>query len=610
MSEDLISSAAAEGSFERLQRSGWTADPSTAAAKIAALAALSDLPEPEPVAIVSYVSRGMLLVIAPREAADSALATAEKLKHDLDVHLLCPDSLAAAEGFLAWEGKAQSLKGFLGAFEVTWSASGVEKMPAASPAGQSAETVVLASSGEAPVVQFDVARKLYTGHFDLILDFSIPAHFMMPQPPQGYFAVGRDLAKLEAACAELVDMVGEFEKPKYFAYNEKICAHSRSEITGCTLCIDVCSTRAIVSEKEQNRVRVEPHLCMGCGACASVCPSGAMTYAYPRVADVGLRIKTLLKTYREAGGAGACLLFHNTTDGRELVARLGQRGKGLPAHVIPLEVFRVASLGLDVMLGCIALGASGFLILSAGNEQRDYLTALQQQLGYAQEILSGLGFGEGHFRLIEAEEDAALEQAVWNLGTTRALPPATFNLSNEKRTTLDFVFDHLLKHAPGPKEEVPLAAGAPYGRVNVNKQTCTLCMACVAACPEAALLDSQEKPQLRFIERNCVQCGLCEKTCPEDAISLAPRLLLGRQAQEAAVLNESEPFNCVRCGKPFGTKQMIESMVGRLSSHSMFTTDATRRRLRMCADCRVIDMTEHEGEMSIFDYARGGKGEA
>jgi hypothetical protein len=89
---------------------------------------------------------------------------------------------------------------------------------------------------------------------------------------------------------------------------------------------------------------------------------------------------------------------------------------------------------------------------------------------------------------------------------------------------------------------------------------------------------------------------------------LSPRLLLTKQATQPVVLNEAEVFNCVRCGKPFGTKQMIENMVGRLSSHSMFTTDATRRRLQMCADCRVIDMMEMEntGGMSIHDYIGGG----
>ena len=331
-----------------------------------------------------------------------------------------------------------------------------------------------------------------------------------------------------------------------------------------------------------------------------------MSYAYPRVPDIGTRIKTVLQTYRDAGGRDPVLLFHNTTDGRELIARLGRRGRGLPANVIPLEVFHVASLGLDVTLGSIALGATSCLILAAGTEPQDYLTALRGQLGFGQEILSGLGFGERHLHLIEAGDVPALEQAVWNLRAARGLPPAAFNLSNEKRTTLDFVFDHFLKHAPAPKEEVALSAGAPYGRVMVNQQTCTLCMACVGACPEAALLDSKEAPQLKFIERNCVQCGLCEKTCPEDAISLAPRLLLGRQAQSAVVLNASEPYNCVRCGKPFATRQMIENMVGRLSSHSMFAAEGALRRLQMCGDCRVIDMMEKQSDTNIFDYRGGG----
>jgi ferredoxin len=51
---------------------------------------------------------------------------------------------------------------------------------------------------------------------------------------------------------------------------------------------------------------------MGCGGCAAVCPSGAMTYAFPRVSDLGTRLKTLLATYSKSGGSNACVLFHNT----------------------------------------------------------------------------------------------------------------------------------------------------------------------------------------------------------------------------------------------------------------------------------------------------------
>jgi ferredoxin len=273
----------------------------------------------------------------------------------------------------------------------------------------------------------------------------------------------------------------------------------------------------------------------------------------------------------------------------------------LPANVIPLEVFHVAALGADLMLGSYALGAAQVAILAAGSEAPDYLVSLRRQLGLAQEIVSGLGFGDGQFRLIEAQDIAALEHSVWQPGAVREVRPGTFNLFNEKRATLDFSFDHLLKNAPTPKDEIHLQRGAPYGKVEVNTATCTLCMACVGACPEGALLDSKDTPQLKFIERNCVQCGLCEKTCPEKAISLVPRLLLTNQAKAEIVLNRAEPFNCVRCGKPFGTRQMIESMLGRLNTHSMFASSVSLSRLQMCADCRVIDMMENRQEMKIVD---------
>ena len=203
--------------------------------------------------------------------------------------------------------------------------------------------------------------------------------------------------------------------------------------------------------------------------------------------------------------------------------------------------------------------------------------------------------------MIEAEEVAALDAALWSAQPAAApATPALFNLGKLKRGTLDLVLAHLAQHAPTPQDSVALAQGAPYGAITVDKGSCTLCKACIGACPAGALIDTEEAPRLRFIERNCVQCGLCEKTCPESAISLVPRLLLTRAAKESVTLNEAEPFHCVRCGNAFGTKQMVEKMGARLATHSMWSGDALRR-LQMCADCRVIDTMEAKNEVSIFD---------
>jgi NAD-dependent dihydropyrimidine dehydrogenase PreA subunit len=122
-------------------------------------------------------------------------------------------------------------------------------------------------------------------------------------------------------------------------------------------------------------------------------------------------------------------------------------------------------------------------------------------------------------------------------------------------------------------------------------------MSCVGVCPSSALMDGQTAPQLRFVEKNCVQCGLCATTCPEDAIRLVPRMNVTETRKQTVVLNETQPFHCIRCSKPFGTLKMVETMLARLASHPAFAGNLDR--MRMCGDCRVIDMMTPTDEVTI-----------
>ncbi|MEF9995586.1 MAG: 4Fe-4S binding protein, partial [Burkholderiaceae bacterium] len=445
-----------------------------------------------------------------------------------------------------------------------------------------------------------VARK---EKFDLVLDLSAQPLLRMPEKPHGYLAPGADPLEQAMAAAKLITMVGEFEKPRFFRYEERLCAHSRNSKTGCTQCIDVCSTEAVMSLGD--KVWVHPFLCLGCGDCATTCPTGAMTYAYPRVADTGIRLKKALSVYRAAGGRDAALLFHNAKNGRDLLARLARRGKGLPARVIPIEVHSVGSIGLDVVLGAISYGASQVLMLVDDAGAAEHGQLIGQQAKIADAVLNGLGYAGSHWQLLHADDVKPLEAAIWSLPLAATVAtPAQFNLSNLKRGTLNYALTHLLAQAPTQQDVIALSPGAPFGTIVVDTSQCTLCKSCIGACPASALIDTEEAPKLRFIERNCVQCGLCEKTCPERAITLEPRLLLTAQATESVTLHEAEPFNCVRCGTPFGTKRMIDNMTGRMAAHSMFDTGAALRRIQMCADCRVIDMMETKNEISIFDVKK------
>jgi ferredoxin len=152
---------------------------------------------------------------------------------------------------------------------------------------------------------------------------------------------------------------------------------------------------------------------------------------------------------------------------------------------------------------------------------------------------------------------------------------------------------------------IELPKPAPMGSLKVNVDKCTLCLSCVSACPASALQDNPELPQLRFIEKNCVQCGLCATTCPEDAIDLVPRFLRTPERKQAQVLNQSQPYGCVKCGKPFGTLKAIEAMLGKLAGHSMFQ-GAALERLKMCGDCRVIDIYSNADEAKIANIPPKG----
>ncbi len=420
--------------------------------------------------------------------------------------------------------------------------------------------------------------------FDLVVDLGATLLMRQAMPPLGYYAP-RDQAAIDEVMSILPDMLGEFEKPKFFDYDPEICAHGRSGKRGCSRCIDACPAEAIVSIGE--RVQVNPYLCQGGGACATSCPTGAITYAYPPASDLLGLLRRALQAYREAGGNAPVVMFHDQSSGEAIDGLLA----AMPERVIPVPVEEVASVGMDAWLCALALGANAVAVATTDQTAVQSVETLQDQLITARALLAGLGYEESIVALVNADQPDAALAYLAAAPAAALLQPASFAAPGDKRGRLRVALLHLHGQAPAPKRVIPLHEGAPFGEVRVDAQKCTLCMGCVSSCPTHALQDGRGLPQLNFREWSCVQCGLCERTCPEDAITLSPRLLCDVEAREAPrLLHEEQPLCCVSCGKPFATRSMLEVLERKLAGHWMFQDETARRRLQMCEDCRVRDL--------------------
>jgi ferredoxin len=453
--------------------------------------------------------------------------------------------------------------------------------------------------------------------FDQVLDLCATPLLGTELPPPGYLSA--DETDIEDRIETLGDLIGQFEKPKYFRYNADICAHGMKGATACTRCIDACPADAITSLVE--RVRVEPHLCQGGGACATACPTGAMTYGYPTVEDSLERVRRMLRAYHDAGGEAPLLLIHDNEGGADCAQALLAADNETASRLLPLAVEEVASLGLEAWLTALAYGASGVWLMDRPGIPRTCRAVVDEQLVLADTILSGMGYPSGVLAWVGSDRagpvggcvSATASQPISDSGADHSaaastlpniapapmptIDPSRHAAIGDKRQILFQAVDWL--YAQSPNRDAPadaamdLPAGAPFGTTLLDKQACTLCMACVTVCPAKALQHGQDVPQLRFRESNCVQCGLCVQSCPERAISISPRLLLDTDARNAVrLMNEDAPFHCLSCGSAFATKSVIGRMEQRLADHSMFSTPAARRRLQLCGDCRVADMMQ------------------
>jgi ferredoxin len=558
------------------EAAGWSKDAKQAGPKMAALIAAAAEPAPE-YANVALSSEGVTLLYGSDERV---LDAAQLLKEHLDLTVLIKDAgmipPPRMTEFPLVKGVIRSAAGHLGGFEVT-----IDDYASAAPSSRDG-------------LQFGPPRNGVSTRCDLLIDLSGgPALFPAADLRDGYLrADPGDPAAVLRAVLKARDLTGNFEKPRYVIYSEDLCAHVRSGIVGCRRCLDLCPTGAIAPNGDH--VAIDAGICAGCGQCAAACPTGAAAYALPQSDALVRKLRTLLSAYAQAGGKQPVVLFHDGEHGAETIEALARYGDGLPANVLPLQLNEITQVGLEAVAGAFAYGASAVRMLTRAKPRHD-VTGLIKTIALAEPILAGLGFAGVRVSTIETDDPDSLGETLRAMEPMEgAARPATFSAVGKKRDVVRLALRELHGVAPQPADIVALPEGAPFGAVDVNVEGCTLCLACVSACPTGALSDDPERPTLRFAEDACVQCGLCKATCPEKVINLKPQVDFRAATAERLVIKQEEPYVCIVCGTPFGVKSSVERVIASLEGKHWMFKDSKKRLdvIRMCSDCRVNAMME------------------
>lgn len=349
-----------------------------------------------------------------------------------------------------------------------------------------------------------------------------------------------------ASIDTMLGLIGKLESP-YITVHQERCALVRSRHADCLRCAESCASGCISYDGEA--LSVAPEKCIGCGTCATVCPTCALEAHHP--GDAALVAAARASRAANAGaaliGCGALLERARGRYDEERVVRvecLGRVDESLLAELAAEGVDEVvlihgdcprcehrrgrdaAEAVVDTAAKLLDIWGSPMTVRFSGKLPAFARKAADHDAGRRAVLTEGASFAARAGAIVAERavedalgvgaEDAAREES---LRCVKVMGDGTLPhfLPDRRERLLDALA------ALGEPTDVMVDTRL-WGHVVIDTDRCASCQMCAVFCPTAALTKFADGDGTFGVEHrpsDCVKCRSCEAICPADAIEIS-----------------------------------------------------------------------------------------